>query len=1103
MALLRCAARQPSGCVCPILPRGGRQFSELSESQARSPPSAGSFLEFGWRAHQDVAAISGDSSASSPLQRLQRLSEVALDVWPREAPQWRVAAPLVAPSLSRTFAQQDRSSFSAAIAAAGLTPESRAACLRTLCECHGSPRLARGVLPMLTALVEGAEESHNLANRLPPQELSRCILAIGRAPLLQFPVQDAPLRNFLANGVRRLAGGAAAKMTTTELHELRCALHRCGLETPHLDTELRKRLQHIGDAASQAGQESTGSLEADLAGIVACSHSLSMADVLRSARVRNALLPDDLSAEMAAKLLPHALPMEAAPDTAHEFVVGMATRQLESHSRFLDIGDLSCALQGAVAWQVSGDRSAIHHAARILRTVWPWVASKLSYLGPDDLALALKGYCWQLQYSQQEFAVQGALRDHPFVESVADARDGGHSMRSAARTRSELDFKTKLVQPVLSRLSEMPLRQMAVCLTSLAPGVSEQGLLDDDDRAAVKAALDATFPAEEQNGRRWADFREEYLAGQMHALTTSELLELTCSLGEFRGGARWVTDDLRSVVEERLRPPRGSRPSVELTHILLLRLCRTINLWQGHAVEEMLTHLLSSPAAVRPLPTSYFVAVLSALCSFNVPKEVPLTLASAFVDRVDCGESIATPEQWVRILHSIRALDDPPWWDRVTPRILQNLVPHVRNLSPHNLALLLQTYASKPQHSKPGQRAESGDAILDHLPAVVTGAVNQAVRAGGWNIEQVVHNLDQLGRLDWYSDTTAAAMVAQCTQTPLLEPHAPLLVPLSRACAALRIHHAPLLNKMVLWYCWSCTYLRPNPLPQPQVDELLEFAGHLLDLSFHSLELQGVLSEQLLNPNASARQKLALLAAMARFAHFPVEFKEACAKVCAESHSSDLAALTSADLVNAFNIHLCAVFDGPAALKHWLTEDEAMKTFFQVHTSQQWYHKQDQERTTFLQSHAYLTLKQAIEDEGLDLRPSDPGDVYHIEFVSKDAKERLGAMPADPPIALVCIKSKEQLRWYIPITADVGLDAEALALQNRCHQFRYMFRGSVQKTRHLQAMGYRTAAIWLSEWTALETAEQRQAYLRTALGTPGRQNATFSPNAAEEEETYC
>jgi len=357
-----------------------------------------------------------------------------------------------------------------------------------------------------------------------------------------------------------------------------------------------------------------------------------------------------------------------------------------------------------------------------------------------------------------------------------------------------------------------------------------------------------------------------------------------------------------------------------------------------------------------------------------------------------------------------------------------------------------------------------------------------------------------MGRLGWYDDAAVASVLALCMQTPLLEPHAPLLLPLARALAALRVHHAPLLHKMVLWYKWCYTYLRPKPLPTDQIEELLAFSGHLLDLSFQSLEMHGVLAENLSNPNATTRQVLGLLSVLARFSHFPAEFKDACTRVCAEPADANLAALGPSDLVNAFNIHLCAVFDGPAALKYWLTEDETMKSFFQVHTSQKWYQKQDQERTTFLQSDAYLTLKETADAIGVDLRPSDPGEVYNVELVAGDARERLGSR-GEPPVALVCVKSREQLRWYVPVTAD-GTAEAAQPSRNRCHQFRFMFRGAVQKLRHLQAMGYRPAVVWMTEWNKLASQEDRSEYMRAALGAMTRRSAAFSPATAEEEDTY-
>merc|ERR1711964_834565 len=138
------------------------------------------------------------------------------------------------------------------------------------------------------------------------------------------------------------------------------------------------------------------------------------------------------------------------------------------------------------------------------------------------------------------------------------------------------------------------------------------------------------------------------------------------------------------------------------------------------------------------------------------------------------------------------------------------------------------------------------------------------------------------------------SVLLQFSQTPLLEAHAPLLLPIARTCVALRVHHAPLMHKMVLWYGWCYAYLWTKPLPSDQLDELIELGDLLSKLSFQSLELHSILAENLANPTASPRQVLGLLSVLARFAHFPAEFREACAKVGAESTDSDLTSLSAA-----------------------------------------------------------------------------------------------------------------------------------------------------------------------------------------------------------------
>ena len=146
----------------------------------------------------------------------------------------------------------------------------------------------------------------------------------------------------------------------------------------------------------------------------------------------------------------------------------------------------------------------------------------------------------------------------------------------------------------------------------------------------------------------------------------------------------------------------------------------------------------------------------------------------------------------------------------------------------------------------------------------------------------LVRLFDSLSHLGWYTEKAIVPLLTQCMQTRL-ETQTPQLLLLLRACAAARVHHAPLLHRVATWYKWCCTYLKPNPLPQAELQELVDLSDLLCDLSFQSLELLESLTENLHNPNASSKQVLMMLTVLARQSHFPQEFREACRAVCAAS----------------------------------------------------------------------------------------------------------------------------------------------------------------------------------------------------------------------------
>eukprot|EP00927_Polykrikos_kofoidii_P043364 TRINITY_DN37437_c0_g1_i1.p1 TRINITY_DN37437_c0_g1~~TRINITY_DN37437_c0_g1_i1.p1 ORF type:complete len:1206 (+),score=153.05 TRINITY_DN37437_c0_g1_i1:77-3694(+) len=1147
--------------------------SALLASSTATPSSEKCFLGFAWSAYSDVASVHHEVDGQTWPQRLQSLSSSALDLWPPESPHWRVAGNLLFPKAAATgtirrpgiVEHTPPRDLVAALAVVepgkqapgggGLGPEERSTCVRAICALRGDQHMFRDLAPVVGALVSkgGVRGSKaGLASQLSIGELLSCVRAIGRSDHLDALLVEEAVQGFVTDAKKRLSA-VRGSASLEDLHEVRTLLRRFEASCDEVEAELRSRLRLLdGSHRTDTVDDSEMLLHAraNPAAVVVCAYDLGEPNALRGSLFRQALLPSALSPEAATRLLLHWLPTEGLPSVAHEFIASIAVERILKGARGLNVPEVTCALQGVLKLQLVGTDFTVQGGARVLRALWPRVSDLVPHLGPTGLSAALRSYFWQLQCSRQEFALTGASDAHPLIR------------RTPAKDHDAVEaLKTKLLWPTLARLPEMPLAQVNSCLTAIATPIGPSDFLSIAERLRLRRNVEVAFPAVRRghridtaetaiappletnassHGEAWLSrqehgqfdqWSEDFWTAELKSLNATELLELACGLREAApdlhdpaaGRSWWALDSVLSELEKRLRPSNRHRPSVELSHFLLLRMCRVMELWREHEVEEVLRQLLSDPEAMKPLPTPLFVGVLAVLRAFSVPKELPLRLAASFLDRVDRGEREVQPIQWAELFCAVRHLDDQPSYERVTPRILQQLVPHLGDLPASMLLEVMKVLASKPLPSEPqtfsvsntgeGARDDSnrggvgsmgsvggtgGCGPLELAPRVATDAVKRTIEAGHWGLPEIVEVLGSLGSLGWSSDACLASALSQCMEIPLLETHAQHLLPLFRACTALRVHHAPLLHKFVRWHVWCHTYLRPKPLSSPQLDELIMLAEELLELSYQSLELHGIVAENLKNPNASARQVLALLSALARFSHFPPAFKEACSQISSESTDNDLASLSTADLINAFNIHLCAVFDGPAALKHWLTEDAAMKSFLQVHTSQKWYQAQDKDRSTFLQSPAYLTLKDAAEAEGLDLRPSDPGEVYHVELVSKDARKRLNTFSNDPPVAVVCIKSKEQLKWYVPITSDGAPETEQL--QNRCHQFRFMYRGTVQKIRHLQAMGYRPAVVWMSEWNNLSTQEQRRQYLRDAIGTPGRRSAAFSPSA--EQDAY-
>lgn len=83
----------------------------------------------------------------------------------------------------------------------------------------------------------------------------------------------------------------------------------------------------------------------------------------------------------------------------------------------------------------------------------------------------------------------------------------------------------------------------------------------------------------------------------------------------------------------------------------------------------------------------------------------------------------------------------------------------------------------------------------------------------------------------------------------------------------------------------------------------------------------------------------------------------------------------------------------------------------------------------------------------------------------------------------------------MPVTA---VPSQEIELQNRCRQFNYMFRGTVQKVRHAQTMGYRPCIVWMSDWKKMQTEEERMDYLQKAAADC----EFFKPAAIQDDLIY-
>ncbi|CAL1152011.1 unnamed protein product [Cladocopium goreaui] len=188
-----------------LAPKFARCLSSTASEAVRTVP----YLEYARSARQDVAEVMRQLEGSHS-ERLHGLSSMALDIWPKESPQWRLAGEVVPQEIEAKALQQELSDE-------GTSGEARAAMLRVLCGIRSRPSLRLAESVAKDALVW----------KINLQELCRCIAALADSGWHPMP-KDSSLMIFAKEGLQRLAAGA-------KLLEGKLRVSRGWLEGPQIE----------------------------------------------------------------------------------------------------------------------------------------------------------------------------------------------------------------------------------------------------------------------------------------------------------------------------------------------------------------------------------------------------------------------------------------------------------------------------------------------------------------------------------------------------------------------------------------------------------------------------------------------------------------------------------------------------------------------------------------------------------------------------------------------------------------------------------------------------------------------------------------------------
>ncbi|CAE7549300.1 unnamed protein product [Symbiodinium sp. CCMP2592] len=219
-------------------------------------------------------------------------------------------------------------------------------------------------------------------------------------------------------------------------------------------------------------------------------------------------------------------------------------------------------------------------AARQLRSIAGCDAARLD-LGNDNL-----GSCQSTSSALKELGMHGETVNHPLLPSLDEKSRGTHRELQAVE-----QLLSKLLRPTLQRLPEMNLKQVTSCLTTLAPPIRSPDVLTETDRQLVRNSVAALFAPEgasaneensvvEEGSMFLEPWMKDYWNAEIQGLSTPEILELACGLREAGLGPGWPLNAILAETDRRLEPQGKLKgKQIELSHFLLLRLCRAMDIW--------------------------------------------------------------------------------------------------------------------------------------------------------------------------------------------------------------------------------------------------------------------------------------------------------------------------------------------------------------------------------------------------------------------------------------------------------------------------------------------------------------------------------------------